>query len=375
MKLFDNNNRQSILIDCSCLNGKHTGLETYALNLIEKLATENKIKIFILCSEVGKKQILKYPINLAHDQFIIANIKMYGLKREIFFLKLKLRNIQFDLYHCLHSYLPVIAPGNKNIVTVHDLKYVEYPDYLQSKLKSKILRRYINWSYIKSDVCICISRFTLEKLESYFGKKKYGESVVVYHGVGDFVSLHINEENNFANYILFVGENRPHKNLNSVIEAFHSLKNVLGEMDFVIVGQGYKREQFSKYKRIFCLNQVGRSRLIQLYKDANCLVFPSLYEGFGLPILEAMIMETPVVTSDQNSCSEVAGDHAFLVDPRSVESIATGIKMSVLCENKKLIKSARSHALSFTWEVCSKNHLVAYGVIKSRVRETVSSCE
>ena len=152
----------------------------------------------------------------------------------------------------------------------------------------------------------------------------------------------------------------PRKNLKRVMAAFAEIRNPKSEIrNLVVVGRAGWGEQVMPAKGVKFLGVAPEEDLPGLYGGAAALVYPSLYEGFGLPILEAMTVGCPVVTSDRGSLKEVAGEAAVLVDPENEESIAMGIEEAV---EKRSVWTAKglAQAAKFSWEKAARETLRVY---------------
>jgi len=153
-------------------------------------------------------------------------------------------------------------------------------------------------------------------------------------------------------FILYIGSDVPRKNLERVAKGF---KKIMYDVphSLVLVGKSVKRlhKRLAKEEKIQWKGYVSEDELVALYNLADLFVFPSLYEGFGLPILEAQACGTPVLTSDVTSCPEVAGDSAHLVDPYSIEDIKNGILKIIQSEDykKELIEKGLKNIRRFSW--------------------------
>ena len=166
-------------------------------------------------------------------------------------------------------------------------------------------------------------------------------------------------------YILFVGTLQPRKNIERLVEAFSKLKNK--ELELVIVGKkGWQYEEilaapskFGVSERVKFLDFVENKDLPSLYKNALCFVLPSLYEGFGLPVLEAMKFGCPVLTSNVSSLPEAGGDAAIYFDPTSAEDIAKSLQLVINDEGlrKEMIKKGYNQVKKFSWEKTAKETL------------------
>lgn len=167
-------------------------------------------------------------------------------------------------------------------------------------------------------------------------------------------------------FVLAVGTTEPRKNLPRLVRAFSQLATALPDHHLVVVGpSGWGpalRPDAHGATRVRLAGKVPEGALHGLYALADVFAYPSLYEGFGLPVLEAMIHGTPVLTSDRGSLPEVAGDAAVLTDPTSVETIAAGIAELVTDSTlrEKLSAAGRDRAASFTWEATAEATWAAY---------------
>jgi glycosyltransferase involved in cell wall biosynthesis len=159
-----------------------------------------------------------------------------------------------------------------------------------------------------------------------------------------------------GDYILAVGTREPRKNLQRVLEALNILVSQYPSISLVVAGKFGWGQEISNFQ---LLGYVPKEDLACLYAGAEVFVYPSLYEGFGLPILEAMSSGCPVVTSNVSSMPEVAGEAAVLVNPKSVKEIAGGIKRAMK-ERTELIKKGFARVKEFSWEKTARETLGVY---------------
>ena len=282
----------------------------------------------------------------------------------------------------------------KIIVTVHDLAFLKFPEHFT--FKNRFL---LNWHTRRTakmaDKIIVPSRATKNDLIDLC-KIKADKIKVIYHGYNKIYPA-ASKDTKFCvstnNYILFVGAIQPRKNIINLVKAFEIFKknfknppNPLlqrGNLEFspfkkgglrgisdiklvIVGGKGWLwRETFRRIEKspvrkdIILAGAVGDQELADLYSHAEVFVLPSLYEGFGLPILEAFSYNVPVVTSDNSSLKEVAGDAGLLIDPNNPEEIAAAIKKVI--ENNdlrnSLIKKGKERLKNFSWEKSAREHL------------------
>jgi len=273
-----------------------------------------------------------------------------------------------DLYHATDFVLPPLREQTRSIVTVHDLSYVRVPDAASPRLKAYldvvVPRSVDNADYITAD-----SQATKDDLQEIYGVKP--EKIeVLYSGVHQryfqnnstrVMSLTMRNLYNIPErpYIFTIGTVQPRKNYSRLIRAIKQLREQNYDLGLVIAGgKGWLEDEMYKTitetqmeDYVHLIGFAADEHLPALYHHAECVAFPSLYEGFGFPVLEGMACGTPVITSNISSLPEVAGDAALLVDPLSVDEIAHAIQR-ILDDSQlrqKLIERGSIQAKKFTW--------------------------
>jgi glycosyltransferase involved in cell wall biosynthesis len=256
------------------------------------------------------------------------------------------------LFHGLNQRLPELRL-RKSIATFHDL-FVMTGDYSTPEFRTRFTEL-AKAAAAKADLIITVSRFTADQVSSLLGFDA-SRVRVVHHGV--HAPLLFDENTTRKNLILHVGAIQQRKNILRLVQAFEIAAPA--EWRLVLAGSaGYRAEEImqridmsSARPRIEVRGFVDDHSLRELYRSASILAFPSLDEGFGMPVLEAMAAGTPVVCSDSSAFPEVAGNAALLVNPRSIESIADGLKQ--LIQDPELRAALRARGLArashFTWE-------------------------
>lgn len=247
------------------------------------------------------------------------------------------------------------------VMTIFDLSYIHYPELF----KQKDLHQLIHWTRYSARHAthiLTISEFSKSAIMGEYGVSEEHITVVC-PGITEFRIQ--NSMTKFATkYILSVGTLQPRKNYVRLIEAFSRLD---GDFDLLIAGKrGWLYEEilaapkkFGVENRVRFLDFVPDEDLPGLYANALCLALPSLYEGFGLPVLEAMHHGCPIVVSNTSSLPEIAGDAGIYVDPEDVSSIKDGLEKGIKAriEGKKLIAMGLERAKQFTWENAAKKTL------------------
>ena len=279
---------------------------------------------------------------------------------------------QHNLLHCLHSYLPAYGIKIPSIVTIHDLKYLRFPEFFDNRLKYIYYKWIIRRSVLKARRIISISHATKKDIEYLLGISS-DKITVIGEAITVTVDVKIHSELpkvlQRKPFLLYVGMNRPNKNCPRIIEAHQKLLNILGDkcpflvfvgVNFDALCQKYSSEE--NIKKLIFLGQVSEEILITLYKHAIALVYPSLYEGFGLPVLEAMAMGTPVIASNCASMPEVAGKAAILIDPYNINQLVDAIIgiINDRSEREKLRYLGLCRAKKFSWEKIARMILYLY---------------
>jgi len=282
-----------------------------------------------------------------------------------------------DLYHATDFVLPSTLARTRTILTVHDLSFVRVPDAASPRLKA-YLDRVVPDSVRRADHVLADSQATKEDLVALYGVLPEKITVLL-SGVGlqfqcassgVVMTTRIRYGLGSHPYILAVGTVQPRKNYGRLIQALALLRAQGYDLDLVIAGgRGWLEDPI--YETVHTLQMTKHVRFIgfareedlpALYSGAICLAFPSLYEGFGLPVLEAMACGTPVVTSNVSSLPEVAGDAALMVDPYNVEAIAYAIKR-ILDDGElrgKLIERGYAQTGRFSWDKSARQLLQIY---------------
>lgn len=255
------------------------------------------------------------------------------------------------------------------VMSIMDLSYLSFPELFKPKDLHQLVR-WTQYSAAHAASIFTISEFSKNAIIDTYHVP--GEKVVVtYPGLSSLTSMGTTDKYHIAkHYILSVGTIQPRKNYTRLIEAFSEFlkknKQKFGTIDLVIVGKkGWLYEEILKAPstygvkdRVKFLDFVPDSDLPSLYKQALCFALPSLYEGFGLPVLEAMAQGCPVVVSSTSSLPEIAGKAGIYVTPEDIDSITKGLLTAVrqrnLIQGKTRIKKGLEQVKKFTWEEAAK---------------------
>jgi glycosyltransferase involved in cell wall biosynthesis len=279
---------------------------------------------------------------------------------------------QVDLYHATDFVLPPTLSRTRTLLTVHDLSFVRVPEAASPRLKA-YLDDVVPRSVSRAHHVLADSQATKDDLVSLYDTSPEKITVLLSGVDSRFKRVDRPEyvrakyRISGAPYVLSVGTVQPRKNYGRLIEALALLRARGYELNLVIAGgRGWLEDPIYETirvnhmeDRVHFIGFADDADLPALYSDAACFAFPSLYEGFGLPVLEAMGCETPVVTSNVSSLPEVAGDAALIVDPYDVDAIASAIVKLAddTTLRSHLINKGRERAQQFTWEK-SAHHLL-----------------
>jgi len=259
------------------------------------------------------------------------------------------RRYRLDVLHCPTFRGPLRRLSYPLVVTVHDLAVFRHPEAFSAWTK-RYSRRSVPRVVGAAAHVIAVSEFTKRELVDLFGTPKT-KITVVPNGVEEGFTMEGPAAE--GDYVLAVGTLEPRKNLARVEEAARRIG-----VELRVVGQpGWGRVEAAGW-----LGRVSDGELARLYRGARCLVYASLYEGFGLPIVEAMACGTPVVTSAGGATEETAGGAAVLVDPHDVASIAAGIEKAA-ARRGELRPLGLERARAFSWEAVARATVDVYRTV------------
>lgn len=343
------------------------GLGNYARGVIEGIAEYYpKEELFLYtahCKDLRTQKwieslssntILKYPQTFIESQ-------LSTLWRS-FLLTSYLKKDRLDIFHGLSHEIPYglrEAMPFKKIVTIHDLIFLRYPDFFPF-IDRLVYKQKFQYACKNADIVIAICEQTKKDLIDFLqvDEKKIivhyqSCSPLFYSSLNQTVIARTRDKYNLKQpFILHVGAFEERKNQFNILCAFEQIAEKIG-VDLVFVGEGkrYKdqvRHQTEKFKlnhRVHFLNSILLDELPGLYQAASVFCFPSLFEGFGIPIIEALFSKTPVITSFGSCFPESAGADSFFVDPMSIASIADGL-LKVLSD-QILQEKMRTSGLDF----------------------------
>lgn len=278
-----------------------------------------------------------------------------------------------DLVHFPNHYSYPVSNRTKSVVTIHDISYKIYPEHLSREIIEQ-LEPATEDTLRRVDGIIAISENTKKDLMEFYEIDP--QKIKVIHIGADFSDIDVDESvardefNIEEPYILSVSTIQPRKNFKRLMHAYKIVKDDGIPHKLVIAGRfGWlyedilkRRTELSLEEDVIFTGQISDKLLISFYKGADIFIYPSLYEGFGLPPLEASFYGVPVICSKTSSLPEVMGEACIYVNPESVEDIATGI-MSLTDDDEKksqLIEKGYENLKRFSWEKCARETLELY---------------
>ncbi len=352
------------------------GIGTYIRNLIRHLAqldSEHRYLLLVASEETLESDLGPLPRRFAT---VIEPATVYSAG-ELLSVSRTLKRIDADLYHATHYTLP-LRPPCRCVVTIHDLIHLLFPEFLPNRLALTYARVMLKRAARIASRVIAVSNHTAMDLEQHLAIPS-DRIDVIHNGVSsDFSTPATDTErkNMFKRhglepgYLLFVGNPKPHKNLERVLEAYRLAKTAnrdLGQL--VCAGTGADAGRIAEKAAALGIADSVRLpgfidgwQMPTLYQAATMFVFPGLYEGFGLPVAEAMAAGTPVITSTNSALSEVAGDAALLVDPLDTTAIADaiGTLFTQADQRYRLRDLGLEQVRRFQWSNCAQQTLASY---------------
>ena len=380
-----------IAIDIRKIN--EFGVGTYIWNLVRNLAAIDVQNEYLLIgSQRNFHELGPLPPNFKQ----LYQPEEETLWRHHVTVPFTLRRQNVDVVHVPHHDAPLFNPS-KLVVTIHDCVHVLFPHEDASKFQN-----YCSYLQTKRVVesakhVLAVSKSTKQDLINIFELPESKISVI--HNALDerFAFTHTPEERKHVleryqlkdPFVLYSGKIRPHKNLHRLIEAFAVLKSELIDDDkyknlkLIIIGDELSKHQYLRLTVIRSGAQqdvrffgfVPYPILRVFYQSAALFAFPSLYEGFGLPPLEAMANRTPVIASNTSSLPEVLEDAAVLVNPENVFDIARGMKLILSDEvlRQKLVQKGIEQVGKFSWRVAAEKVMQTYGLVAAGRRGRIAA--
>jgi len=331
------------------------------------IVTDEKSGVDKYSQEIAKR----LDVKKIKSQRYLSLIEAYRLSRVV--------RKESDVIHLPNHNFARYAICRKNpfIVTVHDLVRFHF-SLAKETITERILLKLDIRGIKQASHIIAVSQSTKNDLIKYL-KIPDGKISVIYNGIDNGIFKPSNTKLLDKPYILYVGSERPRKNLGRLFEAFAKLKDEFPELQLVKIGIAgrspeYRRNTMKQLASlgitdsVIFVNYASESDLAHYYSFASLLAYPSLYEGFGLPPLEAMACGCPVVTSNTSSLPEVVGEAGIMVDPYDTDSLAQAMR-KVLTDSElrdNMIRKGLEQSKRFSWEKAAEQTLEVYNKVENR---------
>jgi glycosyltransferase involved in cell wall biosynthesis len=343
------------------------GIGTYVRNLVRHLAhLDRETTYFLLCDRADEAVLRDLAENFVP---VVDDSTGYGVREHVSIPR-KLQKRGVDLFHSPHYVLPLLC-RRKSVVTIHDCIHLLFPEYLPTRLAYRYAKFMMGSAVGRSRLVFTVSEASRRDILQFYPDADADRIQVVPNAIDETMLADPGEEEMErvkeryqirGRFVLYAGNIKPHKNLDRLIAAFGLLKQRGGHEDVKLLIIGDEINKYPSLRRrveaagvrqdVRFFGFVPEQTLAALYRLASVFAFPSLYEGFGLPPLEAMACGTPVVTSNMSSIPEVVGDAALLVDPYDVAAIADGLErvLGDAALRQALVARGLERVRAFSWE-------------------------
>ncbi len=386
-------------IDIRAIASQRTGDETYTLELVKNLARiDRKNEYFLYTDTFSEEKLAKIKKLLSLDN---ANffIKSVGPTSKLFWtfysLAKQARKDKLDILHVQYIAPIFLRKDIRIITTIHDISFERYPQFIAKKdlLALKLL---IPPSLHRADKIIAVSKFTAQEIKNVYPRVA-GKVEMIYNGgvSEDFGVVTKKDVLNFRKkygklkpYLLYLGTLQPRKNVPFLLRAFRELKKKHSQRDSLVKncklvirgtrgGRNYdwridsilediRKDNPNIYNDIKFLGYQSTKELAVLLREAEVFCFPSLYEGFGLPVLETMAVGTPVLASDSSCLPEIVGDGGVLYRGDNQSDFVEKVRRLLLDRDlrSRVAEAGRLRVKDFSWEKTARETLELYNKLR-----------
>jgi glycosyltransferase involved in cell wall biosynthesis len=366
------------------------GIGEYTRNLMEAIFAQDTVNTYcLIASDYLPHMPYSFPVaSNVHSRCL--GVSDRWLNKLWYQYKVPMPATYFtghiDIYYGPDFVLPPLPGHVKKVVTIHDLAFLEHPEYSVPKLTA-YLKKVVPDAVRRADKVTAVSEATKHALMHHYHTPE-DKIIVVPNAIGEQYKklldeqqrIHIEEKFHVRHpLVLCVGTPQPRKNHKGLIKAFHQLQGSPGAPEMLIIagGQGWLYEETLQTVKDLHLEEkvqfpgrVTEEEKIALYSIADVFVYPSFSEGFGIPVLEAMACGTPVITSNIPALAEIAQGTALLIDPYSVESIANAMQRVLhnTEERMGMVEKGYKIAAKYTWERSAEKMLDIFNILHEQGR-------
>jgi glycosyltransferase involved in cell wall biosynthesis len=340
------------------------GIGTYVRNLVTGLARQDDDAQYVLICRPGDRDFV--AALGPRFQPVVDRSANYSAREQLS-VPFALRRARVDLFHAPHYVVPPLIPC-PYVVTIHDCIHLRFPQYLPNRAAYYYARAMMTMAARRAQRVLTVSEASKDDI-LHFLRVPAEKVEVIYNALDERLASPPTPEETgrvrdrfllTSPFVLYTGNIKPHKNVDRLIEAFSILRRRgFEDVKLLIIGDEISKYQnlrrlvhrFQLHQQVRFLGFVPDATLAALYRLASVFVFPSLYEGFGLPPLEAMAAGAPVITSNVSSLPEVVGDAALLIDPLDAGAIADAMARVLTDAALRASLIARGHmrVKAFSW--------------------------
>jgi len=351
-----------IVVDVTPLSQPRTGIGNYLLGMlhgtVEAAAGEHELVAFAVVGRRGAPRIREALGSLPVEQKIVV-VGPSSQSWRTAWSRLRVPKVErlagkLDVFHFSDWMYPAQSGGLRTS-TVYDLSPLHHPEWVAPLTRRMHGRKYANAART-SDLIFAISEYTAADVTETLRFPR-GQIPVAYPGVDERYTPEGARAVRDRPYVLAVATLEPRKNLSTLVEAHALVHAQRPELELVVAGAPvHWAEQALAGEGVTALGFVPNEQLPELYRGAGVFAYPSLFEGFGIPVVEAMACGTPVVASAHESLDEACGNAAVRADPTSAEALAAGIE-EALSKRDELVPRGLEHAERFSWQACGQAYL------------------
>ena len=340
---------------------KSGGVSVYWYEIINRMLIQSDSEHLFIEENRQKENIFRKELKIQENHIINEKTRLSNYLSRYREINLKISNKDFIFHSTYYRTLTKVVKKRNNVkevVTVHDFTYEHF---------SKGLKKWVHCYQKKkaisaADVVICISENTKKDLLYFYPQFSSKDIRVVYNGVSiDYFRIpELKSENNISPFFLFVGSRTDYKNFDFTVKAIAQTK------DFIlkIVGGNLNDKELLMLNKLIpnrwqSYINIANKELNILYNSAFALIYPSSYEGFGIPLLEAMKAGCPFIACNSSSIPEVAGDAGILIDKLEVSLFNEAVSM-IDVNREDIVKKGFKQANNFSWDKCYKETLQVY---------------